>query len=269
MQAKPPMVSKPAARVLLLAWAAVNATLAAAAPLSNANIQQRTTTNAITFADLSFTGASAARSDRMDVIAGVGDSGVFTVTGFRPGFSIAVTSGAGIAITNLQPADAGGVVRYTTTVVGPLDQNFTQSWTIGASTTGSGTLTLGVSPGGLHYLEFFGRNQGFLPQGGTFDYSVSMPGDWSQAGTATGQAQFLGVNPSFTVTDSFTYDPNTHTTTLRILNTNYNLAQPSTDLHFILWGQPVPEAPTAALLASGLALLGWLSRRRAARGSVQ
>lgn len=249
----------PSAAALLLLTAL--ALPAAAAPLSNANIYQRTTTHTISFADMSFAGASAARADRMDVAADVGDSGVFSVTGFRPGFAISVSAGAGVDISNLMPADAAGVVRYTTTIAGAQDQNFTQSWTITASTTGTGTLTLGISDGGLQYLEFFGRNQGFLSQGGRFDYSVSMPGDWSRPGTESGQVQFLGVNPGFTITQDFEYDALTDLTTVRIVNGSYDYARPSTDLHFILWGQPVPEVPTLALLGVGLVVLAWRSQR--------
>lgn len=236
--------------------------LAGAAVLSNQNIDVRTTTNEIRFGDLSFAGAFYDRQDVLDLTANVGDSGVFSFGTFTPGFTIAVGSGAGIAISNVLPADASGFVSYTATVVGLNDQTITQSWVTRASTSGNGPLTRGVAPNGLQFLEFFGRNSGFLRPGGVFDYSVSMPGDWSRQGTASGEVQFIGLNPTFTIVQAFVFDPATNTTTLQIRNSAYDYAQPLTNLHFILWGQPVPEATTVSMLLAGLAALALLAPRR-------
>ena len=126
-------------------------------------------------------------------------------------------------------------------------------------------MTTGVSSNGLHYLEFTGDNHGFLKAGGVFDYSVTLPGNWSKQGTSTGDSELVAVNPEFTVTKDFVFDAVSDTTTLEVLDTNYDLSHSDVGLDFIVFGSPVSEPLPSALLLAGLGALGWTSRRRQAR----
>jgi hypothetical protein len=60
-------------------------------------------------------------------------------------------------------------------------------------------------------------------------------------------------------------DPASDTTTLEVLDTNYDLCHPNVALDFVIFGSPVSEPLTPALLLAGLGVLGWASRRRQAR----
>jgi hypothetical protein len=228
-----------------------------AATLTDNNINVRATTYDMSFADLTFSGAFNLRADRLSFSGAVGDSGTFGVVGFPPGFTISVDAGSGMAITNLLPANASGVIFYTATITGATDQTLVQSW------NNRSTLTRGVTPGGLYFLEFFGRNSGFLRSGGTFDYAISIPGSWSTLGTSTGQVEFLGINSNFSITQNFVYDSVSGRTVFQAVNSAYNPALTGPDVHFILYGQPVPEPAQLLMFVVGVpALLLYRSRRR-------
>ena len=164
-----------------------------ATPLTNANIDDRTTHYDMVFSGLSFAGAYDQRSDLLQFHGAVGDSGIFDVTGVPPVSTFLVQPGAGMSASNLQTANANGDVFYTATVVGTTDVNLTQLW------VNSKQLTSGITADGLYYLDFSAKNFGSLRTGGSFDFFVSIPGNWSTFGSALGQVQFLGINPEFTV----------------------------------------------------------------------
>ena len=229
---------------LSLIFASLGAT---GATLSDSNINRRTTLYVMNFSDLTFAGAFNQRSDALQFNGAVGDSGTFGVVGFPPGATISVVPDFGMTVSNIQPANSAGVVFYTTSIVGTSNLNVTQSW------INTGTLTTGATAGGLRYLDFFARNSGFLRIGGTFDFNVTIPGNWSSIGTSTGQVQLLGVNPQFSVTQTFVYDTNTNRTTFQAINSNYQ--QSTSDIHFVLYGAPVPEPASVAMLSLGLITL--------------
>ncbi|MET0384098.1 MAG: hypothetical protein ABW032_11810 [Burkholderiaceae bacterium] len=239
----------------------VAAAAAHSAALTNANIDLRETLYQMSFADLTFAGARNDRSDVLHFHGGVGDSGTFGITGFPPGFAgVSVEPASGMSVSGLQPADASGVVRYTAAIVGPSAQTLRQSW------INNGLLTSGVTAGGLRFLEFNSKNIGFLRPGGEFDFTVTIPGDWSTFGTATGDVEFLGINPDFSITRNFIYDAASDTTTFAAVDSNYRLN--ATDVDFVLYGAPVPEPQArAAMLVGLLPMLGFAHRRRRAGGS--
>ena len=234
---------------------------ALSATLTNDNIDTRTTTNVLSFSDLAFDNLDKVRTDVLQFQGAVGDSGTFNVTGaFNPGDTTSVVSGSGISISNVTAPGAFGF-SWTATVVGSANQTVTQSWSMAQTTS----VVTGVTGGGLNYLEFNGNNNGFLKTGGTFDYSVTLPGDWSTQGTATGDSQLLGLGAGFVVTKDFVFDPTSNTTTVEVLSTSYAAGSPNVGLNFMLYGStavPVDEPTPTALLLAGLGAIGWIGRRR-------
>lgn len=235
---------------------------AGAAPLNNNSIDVRTTTFDMSFADLTFAGAFNYRADQLTFRGTVGDSGTFGVNGLAPGSSISVIPGSGMNVTNLQPASASGVVFYTVSITGTTDLTITQSWIT------TRTINSGITSAGQYYIDFFGRNSGFLRAGGIFDYSISIPGDWSSSGASSGQVQFLGINSDFSVAKNFVFDATTGRTTLEAINSDYNPTAVGPDIHFVLYGQPVPEPTSAMMLSLGLAVLLFKRPRRRVQPTV-
>ena len=236
--------------------------VAMSASLTNSNIDSRTTTNLLSFSDLAFDHLAKERTDLLQFHGSVGDAGKFTIDGpFGPSVAVSVTPGSGMSISNEAFDPATGSVSYRAAVTGKSGLTVTQSWIVHTSSS----MKTGVAGNGLHYLEFIGSNTGFLKAGGAFDYAVTLPGDWSTQGTATGDSELLGLNPEFTVTKDFVFDASTDTTTLEVFNAHYDLSQPNVGLDFIVYGTPAVSEPLpSALLLAGLGALGWASRRRRA-----
>lgn len=236
--------------------------LAMSASLTNDNIDTRSTANVLSFSDLSFDDLSKLRTDTLQFHGAVGDAGKFTIDGpFGPHVSVTVAPGSGMSVSNQSYDAATGSVSYRAAITGSAGQTITQSWTV----TSSSSMQTGVAANGLHYLEFVGNNVGFLKPGGLFDYSVTLPGDWSRNGTATGDSELLGLNAEFTVTKDFVFDAASDTTTLDVRSTNYDVSHPAVGLDFRLFGvSAVGEPATPALLLAGLGLMGFTIRRRRA-----
>jgi len=236
--------------------------LAMSATLTNSNIDVRTTTNVLSFSDLAFDNLDKQRSDLLRFHGAVGAAGEFTIdAAFSPSVVVSVVPGSGMSVSNQAYDPASERISYRAAVTGTTNLTITQSWNVRTSPS----MTTGVSSNGLHYLEFTGNNDGFLKSGGVFDYSVTLPGNWSTQGTSTGDSELVGLNPEFSVTQDFIFDPVNDTTTLEVLNTDYDLSQPNLALDFMVFGSPVSEPLPSALLLAGLGALGWTSRRRRAQ----
>jgi len=236
--------------------------VAMSATLTNSNIDTRTTTNLLSFSDLAFDDLDKLRTDVLRFHGAVGDAGKFTISGpFGPGVVVSLVPSSGMSVSGEARDPVTGAVSYQAAITGRTNLSITQSWNV---TTSSSMMT-GISGNGLHYLEFVGHNVGFLKTGGVFDYSVTLPGNWSTHGTATGDSELLGVNPEFTVAKDFVFDPTRNTTTLDVINTKYDPSHPDVALDFIIFGSPVSEPLSPALLLAGLGALGWVGRRRRAR----
>jgi hypothetical protein len=234
---------------------AVLGAAANSATLTDDNIDYRQTLYQIPFTNLSFAGAINVRWDELHFHGNVGDSGTFGIPGFAPGSSdVSIEPAAGMAVDDVQPANASGVVLYTATIVGSTDQSLKESWIDGAK------VTTGLTPGGLAFLEFDAADSGFLRAGGQFDFVVAFPGDWSHLGKTTGSAELLGVNPEFTIIQNFNYDSAANYTMFEAVDSNYGLD--STDVRFILYGAPIPEPSTFALMLAAIVPLPAAARRR-------
>jgi hypothetical protein len=238
--------------------------MAMSATLTNSNIDSRTTTNVLSFSDLAFDNLDKERTDLLRFHGSVGDAGKFTIDGpFGPSVAVSVAPGSGMSVSNKAFDSASGSVSYRAAITGKSGLTITQSWNV----TKSSSMKTGIASNGLRTLEFIGNNDGFLKAGGLFDYSVTLVGDWSTQGTSTGDSQLLGLNPEFTIAKDFVFDAATDTTTLEVINRNYDLSHPNVGLDFIVYGMPaVGEPLPSALLLAGLGALGWVSRRRRARG---
>ena len=140
-----------------------------------------------------------------------------------------------------------------------------------------GLLTLGTQ-GGLTTLEFNGAGTVANSTGYTnigYYIFVHLPGNWTTAGTSTGDYQINSLpsdsNGHIFPTPTFTYNSGTTTTTVETLITNYT-GPTATNLDFTLFGGPaVSETPLPAalpLFATGLGALGLLGWRRKQKKSA-
>jgi hypothetical protein len=245
-------------KLLLIAAAVFSPHMwASAAQLTNSNIDTRNTLDALSFADLTFSGASYSTSTSLQFHGSPGDSGGFKIVGFAPGKIVSVKSGAGIAISGLAPADSAGNVSYTTTIVGATDQTITQAWTVSASQADplkTFRLTRGEFDG-LNTLELKASGNGFLKAGGPFDFAASIPGNWSTLGNSTGQVQLLNLSAELTILKNFTFDAATNLTYFEVRNYSYN-GSSTVSFDFMLFGSPVPEPASYYLMGIGLVAIG-------------
>jgi hypothetical protein len=106
----------------------------------------------------------------------------------------------------------------------------------------------------LFALEFMGGgSQTNLGIGQPFEVAVHIPGDWSSLGTGTGQTQFLGIDPAWTITSFFVYDPGLDMTVFSAINQDY-VNSTSANVHFILWGEATQQTVQVYQRATGIFL---------------
>lgn len=92
----------------------------------------------------------------------------------------------------------------------------------------------------------------------TYDFILTLAGDWSSIGTGTGQAELLGFNPNWTITDFFVFDGTN--TVFRAEFDNYQGTDDNPNASVRLYGDVVPAPATLGLVT--LAGLATARRRR-------
>src|SRR5579862_8148257 len=75
--------------------------------------------------------------------------------------------------------------------------------------------------GGQHVFEVNASSPGFVDDGGTYLWGLTMPGDWSAVGTGIGDHELLGLNAAWTIESDFVYDPIHNQTYFSAYNGDY------------------------------------------------
>ncbi len=103
---------------------------------------------------------------------------------------------------------------------------------------------------------------GFDGSSQTIGYYVNvyLPGDWTTAGTGTGDYIFNRVAAGFS-TPTFTYDSGDNTTTVSTYDPSFLGNGGGPGLSFTLVGSVVPEPSTWAMMLMGFAALGFVGYR--------
>jgi hypothetical protein len=112
---------------------------------------------------------------------------------------------------------------------------------------------------GHKVLTFSGGGTNLDDVGAPYDLLVAISGNWSTAGTDTGDHTFLGIDPSFTVTQDFVYNAGLNETFFQA-HATYDGVDPG--LTFNLVGQAVPEPASWAMMLVGFGGLGVAMRSR-------
>jgi hypothetical protein len=242
---------------MLLGLAALSvAGSAAAAPVLN----ERDLIFTLSYSDAAFDNASLHRTAEFQYLAqapftqgvGVGlNAGGHNFTTFADG-GLSIVSDTGTNPHILQVASNGSA------------GDFGFSYDFPPNNAPGFPIKLGVT-NGLPTLSFNlnGAAGGFNTHLDTF--TAILPGDWSQAGMASGDHEFLGVNPAFFLTQDFVYYPGIKATIVQAVDPNYVSGQ-QINLEFNLFGSAVPEPATWAMALLGVAFAGAALRRR--RGSL-
>jgi hypothetical protein len=230
-------------------------------------VNQRTSEETLSFSDTStFSDAAVAGHSAFSISGNTGDtlSLGFTVPHGSTGFSATASSDFSVS----SPVFTAGV------------PNDTQAFTVVAlNTPSAGTLTVldnlavNVAPagadvtlqtgtaGGYHFLDGTYDPTAGQTSGHPFVYSLLIPGNYSTVGTSTGDHKLLSINAAWNISQNFVFDGTNTVFTASI--DNYNPAADRIGLEYQIYGSPVVPLPaTVWLLASGVAGLGALVRRR-------
>ena len=190
-------------------------------------------------------------------------------------FSLSLYSNA----ANLAYNSAGGVTISPSTAPSPPYASPEDIFVSNDGTGGSFGWTyntaagagLPLSFGTLGNLATLNLNIGGFDGGGqTIGYYlfVYLPGDWTTAGTATGDYILNGIAAGFS-TPTFTYDAGTNTTTVESLDLTFPGDGSGPNLSLTLVGSSVvPEPSTWAMMLVGFAGLGFAAARSAKRKAV-
>ncbi len=130
-----------------------------------------------------------------------------------------------------------------------------------AANTGAGLTT---TINGSKYVLNYASNRGFGLNLSRNILEFVIDGDWSVAGSNTGNHQLISINPLWTIDQNFVFDSFRGATLFIAHIDNYLAANPQTpQVNFRLIGAAVPEPASLALLGLGIAALGFSRRKKA------
>jgi hypothetical protein len=236
--------------------------------LTDNNLDSRLRTGAVTFGDLTFSDATELSSSAIQVTGAIGDSGTFTNSQKTGSFGYNMTSGSGIALSNvIAPGATNGFIgSFSATVVGATNQSFGYSLINPVATTSQGfnySNLVRDASSGFNTLEYRGGGIGLVKSGGLYTLDLLINGNWSSQGTGVGQTQFIGITNGWAVTKNFVYNASSNQTEFVAVNSSYVLGTAPT-LGFILHGSavsaPVPVPAAIWLFSSILAGMGLLQK---------
>ncbi len=238
----------------------------ATAQMSNSNFTTRQNYRTLTFSDLTFANATETGMSTVTLSPATvaGTSGAFTNSQRPAELSFTMGSGPAVQIDNVVPPSAQNSYNstFTATLGADTSQNdryFTFTTVYGPATPAQyaqnpnySTFVLNPNANGYNTLEFMCCGAGFVTQGGTYVEDVQIPGDWS-LGSGVGQAQLLGINAAWAVTQNFVYNPQTNTTLFEATNNNYAAgSKPGIDILYT--GYPSGTSSASSMLASPYAI---------------
>lgn len=119
---------------------------------------------------------------------------------------------------------------------------------------------------GFTYFEIYQDASACVDNGGVWNYTATVNGDWSHEGIGTHMHQLLATpSAGWVIDQNFVYDANTDTTTFSMHNSNYQYdpTNGTTDCYVgaVLYEQAVPEPASWVALSLGVGLLLVFKRR--------
>ena len=202
-----------------------------------------------------FSGASLHLVDQITYTAAAGEGMHVTFTFASPSSNVTVTPDSHFSVSNLVTTSSSADYDITSIdgQAGAVAIALDRFANVGA------TLTTGVSAG-LHTLTLTHSPSGGVADGSPVSIAYTLPGDWSVAGSATGEHQLLALNPLWTIDSDFLYAGGV-TTFAAHIDTYSNNAGLEPGLQFSLIGaMAAAEPPTAWLLL--VALVAGVAARR-------
>ncbi len=228
--------------------------------------------------DVHFSGpdfANASADVRNTYTVGPGSSGTASQTAFYPPYNQGITFFAtgGVSVTPGSVPAGTTAVTNMLSVTGPGTYGFDETVLPASSYLDLGVLSsLAVYPYyGVPNLELYSPSNGLLDPGGTWITNVYFPGDWSQAsaGDVPGTHALFYLDPLWSISSDFVYNPVINKTLFSAINMNYpgELSYdngPYPDI--VLVGSAVPEPGTGAMFGGVLLCFlighyGWTKRR--------